>query len=101
MRIANQLIKDGHATRAFLGASAADGSTGGATLQDVQSGSAAAKAGLADGDTITKVDGRTIANGEALVATIRSAPAGSTVELTYVRAGATRTARVTLGSVDV
>jgi putative serine protease PepD len=101
MRVANQLIKDGHATRAFLGASAADAEGGGATLQDVQSGSAAAKAGLADGDTITKVDGRTIADGEALVATIRSAPAGSTVELTYVRDGSSHTVRVTLGSVAV
>ncbi len=101
MRIANQLIKDGHATRAFLGASATDANGGGATLQNVQSGSAAAKAGLADGDTITKVDGRTIVNGEALVATIRSAPAGSTVQLTYVRGGASHTVGVTLGSVAV
>jgi putative serine protease PepD len=100
MRIANEIIKDGHATRAVLGASATDAADGGATLSNVQSGSAAAKAGLQDGDVVTKVDGRTIADGESLVAAIRSAAPGASVQLTYVRSGQTHTVTATLGSVQ-
>ena len=99
MRIADQLISTGHATRALLGASASDAVDGGAKLVDIQAGSAAAKAGLADGDVVTRVGSVPLANAEALVAAIRSASPGSTVELTYIRAGVANTVHVTLGSI--
>jgi putative serine protease PepD len=98
MRIANELIKTGHATRAVLGAAATDAQNGGATLQNIQGGSAAQKAGLQNGDVVTHVDGAVVENAEALVAAIRTASPGSTVELSVVRDGLTRTVRVTLGS---
>jgi putative serine protease PepD len=100
MRIANEIIRTGHATRAVLGASAADADNGGATLQDIQDGSAAQQAGLVAGDVVTHVNGEVIDNAEALVAAIRTAAPGSTVELAVVHDGTTRTVNVTLGSVD-
>ncbi|MFD2082780.1 putative serine protease PepD [Actinopolymorpha cephalotaxi] len=101
--IAEQLIAKGHAEHAQLGVAAgtstgSDGVSGGATLGTVTAGGAAAKAGLQQGDVVTKVDERPVADADALVAAIRSYRPGDKVTLTYVRNGATHTATVTLGT---
>lgn len=99
-RIADQLIKTGSSTRALLGARLTDSTSGtsGAVLQSVDSGSAAAKAGLQSGDVVTKFGKQLIDSSEALVAAVRSAVPGSSVTVTYQRNGSTRTVDITLGS---
>ncbi|MGQ0774429.1 MAG: S1C family serine protease [Pseudonocardiales bacterium] len=103
-RIADELIQTGRATQAVLGvtvpARQPDGS--GALIQEVMPDSAAARAGLQPGEVITKVDGRVIENGDALVAAIRSYSPGSQVTLT-VSGGvnATRQVGLTLGGQQV
>jgi putative serine protease PepD len=103
-RIADELITTGRATQAVLGVSvpAGRGDTAGATVQEVLPDSAAARAGIAPGDTITKVNDRVIDSGDALVAAIRSHPPGARVTLTVrERTGGTKPVEVTLGSQQV
>jgi putative serine protease PepD len=98
MRIADQLRNGGTASRAVLGVSADDAATGGATLTEVAADSGAAKAGLQSGDVVTKVGSTRISGLQSLLATVRSLEPGSTVDVTYVRDGATSTVKVTLGT---
>jgi putative serine protease PepD len=104
-RIATQLIETGSATHAQLGVSVRDASTtgsqvfsDGAAVGQVTAGGAAEKAGLQDGDIITKVGSRPVDSADALIAAIRSHQPGDRVTLTYVRSGSTKTVTVTLGS---
>jgi S1-C subfamily serine protease len=104
-RIAKELIKDGKATRAFLGVSAqtdaADGSTqvgDGAVIVKVTSGGAAEKAGLRVGDVVTAVDDRPVTTSTELTAGIRAHAPGDTVTLTVRRGNDTQQVDVTLGS---
>ena len=98
--IAEELAETGAATHAMIGVSIGDatGETRGAAIQAVEPGSAAADAGLQEGDIVTKIDDRLITDGTSLVAAARSYRPGDTVTLTYVRDGETHTAEVTLGS---
>jgi putative serine protease PepD len=98
MRIADQLRNGGTASRAVLGVSAEDAATGGATLTQVAPDSGAARAGLQNGDVITQVGTSRISGLQSLLATVRSLEPGSTVDVTYVRDGATSTVEVTLGT---
>jgi serine protease DegQ len=102
-----QLISKGKATHAFLGVQPADVtatlarefnldvSSGALVLQVVQ-GSAAAKAGLRQGDVITAIAGEKIDGVEDLLAALRKHRAGQRVALKIVRAGKTQTVDVTL-----
>jgi putative serine protease PepD len=101
--IADQLVKTGKAVHAQLGVSVgdnADGSSsaGGAQIANVQSGSAADKAGLQQGDIVTKVGDRNIDSADALIAAIRSHRPGDQLTLTYTRGGSSHPATATLGS---
>lgn len=81
---------------AFLGVSLSTDSSS-ATVQSVLSGTAAAKTDLAAGDTITKVDGTTVASGSALSAAIAEHAVGDSITITYTDTdGASHTATVTL-----
>jgi putative serine protease PepD len=100
-----QQLRDGKTpTHARMGVSVTDASSNngllsGAGISAVNSGSAAAKAGLKRGEVITKVDDDIITGSEALVATIRGHRPGDTVTLTVVDGGnKTRHVRVTLDS---
>jgi putative serine protease PepD len=95
-RIADELRSGGSATRAVLGISAAD-AAGGATVTVVADNSAAAAAGLREGDVITAVGTTRVTGSDSLIATIRSLDPKSTVEVTYLRDGRTATTTVTLG----
>jgi putative serine protease PepD len=106
-RIAGELIANGKATHAVIGvevvgtngqSGSSASSTIGATLGTVQSGGPAAEAGLKAGDVITAVDQQRIEDADGLIAAIRSHAPDQKVTLTYVRAGKTSTAQVTLGS---
>ena len=98
--IADELIESGQATHARIGLSVGNttGETSGALVAEVENGSGADEAGLAEGDVITKIDDRIITDGTSLVAAARSYRPGDTVTLTYVRDGETQSVEVTLGS---
>lgn len=71
----------------------------GAGVQGVISGTAAATAGLAAGDTITAVNGAAISSSSALTAALAGHAPGERVTLSWVDAsGASTTATVTLGT---
>jgi S1-C subfamily serine protease len=82
---------------AFLGVQVSGQSTGGVVLKGVVDGSAAAEAGLAAGDTITRVDGQRISSAKDLKAALAPQRPGDTVSVTWTDAsGSTQTADVTL-----
>jgi putative serine protease PepD len=99
-RIADELESKGTATKAVLGVASED-ADGGAKLTQVSDGGAAAAAGLRVGDVVTSVGSARITGTESLLATVRSAAPGSTVEIGYQRDGQPASAKVTLGSADV
>jgi putative serine protease PepD len=99
-RIADELQSKGTATRAVLGVASQD-AEGGAKLTQVTDGGAAAAAGLRVGDVVTSVGSTRITGTESLLATVRSAAPGSTVEVGYQRDGQPASSKVTLGSADV
>jgi serine protease Do len=68
---------------------------GGALLQDVREGSAAAKAGLRTGDIVVEFDGERVRGARHFSRLVRETPAGRAVKGTYVRDGARRTADIT------
>ena len=102
IRVANELRNNnGRATHASLGVSVrpnSPASTPGAVVSDVTAGGPAAQAGIPKDAVVTKLDDRTIASGDALVAAVRSHAPGEKVTVTYVANGQTRTASVTLGT---
>ena len=99
-RIATQLIEQGYATRAVLGASVLNESQVlGAQIAGVERGGPAQEAGLPEDAVVTKVDDRNIESGDALVAAVRSHSPGDKVTLTYSTRGQgeEQTVEVTLG----
>jgi serine protease Do len=103
-----QLMEKGHVTRGWMGvriqAVTADiaESLGlkkaeGALVDEPQSGSPAAKAGIRAGDVITAVDGKDVQDSRDLARTIGAMAPGSSVKLAIMRNGETRTLMVTLG----
>ncbi len=90
-------------THARLGVSVSDASSNnglltGAGIEQVNPGSAAAKAGLQKGDVITKVNSDVVTSSESLVAMVRGYRPGDRVTLTFVRGGKTQTVTITLDS---
>ena len=100
--IVNQLVAGEDPTHARMAVSVSDvpGDTlaRGALVQSVEAGGPAAKAGLREGDVVTKVDDVPIADSESLVAIIRGHRPGDEVEITYLRGDDERTVTVELGS---
>jgi putative serine protease PepD len=100
--IVNQITDKQAPTHARLGVSVTDVSgntlTQGAQLRSVENGGAADKAGLKDGDVITKVDDQVIDGSESLVATIRGHRPDDSVQITYLRGDKTHTTNADLGS---
>lgn len=97
-RVADQLIATGKATTPILGVKLDMGFTkGGAKVQSLTPGSAAAQAGLQAGDIITALDGRQIHDGTELVVAVRSHAPGDRVVVTFTRNGQTQKATLVLG----
>ncbi|WP_330250410.1 trypsin-like peptidase domain-containing protein [Nocardia sp. NBC_00565] len=81
-RVADELIKTGHATYAQIGIKLRPQDTAARVLEATPDGPAA-KAGIPAGVVITKVDDRTIDSGDALIAAVRSHQPGDKVKITY------------------
>jgi S1-C subfamily serine protease len=85
--------------RAYLGVSSqAVVGTPGATVIDVGAGTPAAGAGLQVGDVIVALDNTPVTDPDSLSAAIGAKKPGDRATVTYQRAGARRTAQVTLGT---
>ena len=100
-----QDIRDGKASSTVhIGASAflgiqVGGSSGGIVVSGVVPGSAAEKAGITAGSTITSVDGQRVSTNPQMRALIAPHHPGDTVSITWTTAsGKSRTADVTFGS---
>jgi putative serine protease PepD len=107
LRIANDIIKNGHATHGLLGAtvedvttdgSATTSKTVGAEIASVSSGEAAANAGIQKGDVVTNFNGIPITGATDLTAQVRVLEAGTKASITYVRSGKVVKTTVTLGT---
>ncbi|WP_426564172.1 S1C family serine protease [Angustibacter sp. McL0619] len=84
----------------YLGVGLYDGDA--ATVADTLDGSAAADAGLQQGDTITSVDGQQVGSASELRAAIAAHQAGARVRLTWTTAdGQQESATVTLGQAPI
>jgi S1-C subfamily serine protease len=70
----------------------------GALVQTLQAGSAAARAGIQQGDVIVKVDGKTVTSSEDVINGVRSHAPGDKVSVTVDRKGTKKTFQVTLGT---
>jgi serine protease Do len=87
-------------TRAFLGVNSEKNpgdAAQGAKIKAVTKGSAAEKAGLREGDVITKVDEITVSGPEDLVKAVHKYKPEDKITLTYLRAGKSQKTTATLG----
>jgi putative serine protease PepD len=100
-KTAQQLISTGKADHPALGVQVDRSYTGdGAKLASggVQAGSAAAQAGLKDGDVITEFEGKKVTDADALIVAIRARNVGDTVSLKVQRGNQIVDVRMTLQS---
>jgi len=74
-----------------------DGPDRGAKVRSVEPESAAEKAGVEDGDVITRFDGEAVRSARQLVRLVRETPAGREVTIEVKRGGTTKTLTATLG----
>ncbi|MER7081016.1 S1C family serine protease [Saccharopolyspora kobensis] len=98
-RIAQELIRTGHVQHADLGVNAksvSDGLADGAQVQNVQDGSAAAAAGIAEGDVIIRVGERKVGSADELVVAVDRHQVGERIPVAVVRQGRELVLDVTL-----
>ncbi|MGC5016695.1 S1C family serine protease [Streptosporangium sp. DT93] len=97
-QVAQELIADGTVSHAFLGVSVTDatGDAGGALVGQITQGSPADKAGIKQGDLITKIDDTVVDEAATVVGAVRGFKPGQQVTIAYVRDGQAQTATVTL-----
>jgi putative serine protease PepD len=97
--VASQLVAGKEIQHAYLGVQVADAAgQAGATLATVYDGTPAARAGLQQGDVVTKLDDVTITESDDLSNVIDAKKPGDKLAVTYERDGKTRHATVTLGT---
>jgi putative serine protease PepD len=106
--IAEELIRTGKATHPVIGVQAQTetdsqqpvAGRAGALVRAVVAGGPAERAGIQPGDLIVAINGARVSSVDDLIVEIRKARVGESVEVTYVRGGAHRRAKVTLVSDD-
>jgi putative serine protease PepD len=97
--VVDQLVAGKTVAHAYLGVRVQDSASPlGADLAQIIPGTPAAKAGLRDGDVVTRLDGTAITSESGLSAVIDGKKPGDTMTVTYVRRGKTATVTVTLVS---
>jgi putative serine protease PepD len=85
--------------RPWLGLSTTPATSGaGARVGSVTAGSPADRAGVREGDTVTKVDGSAIRGPDGVAGAIASRSPGDRIEVEVTRGGSTETLAVTLGT---
>ena len=98
-QIVGGLIDNGSVQHAYLGIAIDDSSaSAGASLAEVRAGTPAARAGLKNGDVITKFGDESVGSADELRRLVDSKQPGDKVELTVTRNGKTQTITVTLGT---
>ncbi|MGN9847168.1 S1C family serine protease [Nonomuraea sp. H19] len=97
-QVSEQLISQGKVSHAYLGVSVADatGDTPGALVRQVTAGSPAEKAGLQQGDLITKIGDVQVDGGDTVVGQVRGFKVGQQVVVTYLRDGKEDTVTITM-----
>ncbi|MEV4347649.1 trypsin-like peptidase domain-containing protein [Actinoplanes sp. NPDC049596] len=95
-QVAQDLMAGKKVSHPALGVSVADAENGGALVNQVTADSAAAKAGLQQGDVITSADGKNIGDSDDLVAAVQGGAVGQQMTIEYTRDGAKKTVTVTL-----
>ncbi|GAB3398787.1 hypothetical protein GCM10027568_36280 [Humibacter soli] len=104
-RIANDLITNGKVVYPYFGVQVTPippavaerwGIEDGLYVQSVDPQGSAAKAGLQQGDIITKIDGQAANRADVLTTLLLTRKAGDTVQLTYVRDGTEHNVTATL-----
>ncbi|TVT47909.1 PDZ domain-containing protein, partial [Amycolatopsis rhizosphaerae] len=101
IRIARVLISNGQVKHPDIGinaASVAAETSEGAQVLNVADGGPAARAGIAEGDVITKVGDRMVRNAAELTVAVRAHKVGEVVPVRLVRQGRPLVVDVTLGS---
>lgn len=104
-RIAEEIMATGSASHGLLGAMVSDSANSdaaasfsvGAKVVKLTSGGAAEKAGVLEGDIVTKFNGVAITSASELTAAVRQEKAGAKATLELIRAGKTLTLSVVLG----
>ncbi|WP_328300650.1 trypsin-like peptidase domain-containing protein [Streptomyces sp. NBC_00435] len=108
-RVAEELMRTGHATHPVIGVTldmeysgdgARVGEKGEGGKPAVTAGGPGALAGIRPGDVITKVDGVRVHGGDELVIKIRAHRPGDALTLTVLREGRERTLEMVLGSAN-
>jgi putative serine protease PepD len=100
--VAEEIIRTGRATHPAIGISASteaaddQNEQAGALVQQLTPGGGASEAGLRAGDLIVQVEDIEVGSVDELILAVRESKVGDSVEVTYLRDGATRTAQVTL-----
>ncbi|MFB4276728.1 S1C family serine protease [Nonomuraea sp. MTCD27] len=96
--VSEQLISKGTVSHVYLGVSLADatGDVPGALVRQVTAGGPAEKAGLKQGDLITKIGGTPVQGGDTVVGQVRGYKVGQQVEITYQRDGKPGTVTLTM-----
>ena len=97
-KVANGIISGQPVKHAYVGVSLGQSSTGGATVNAVQSGSPAESAGLKPGDVITAVNGTGVNSTDQFIQTVDNYSPGDKVTLTVNRGGQQQHVQVTLGT---
>ncbi|MFC4120234.1 S1C family serine protease [Nonomuraea zeae] len=97
-QVSEQLISSGKVSHAFLGVSVTDatGDVPGALVREITAGSPAEKAGLQQGDLITKIGDKAVDGGDTVVGQVRGFKPGQQVKITYMRDGKAAEVTVTL-----
>ncbi|WIM95683.1 trypsin-like peptidase domain-containing protein [Actinoplanes oblitus] len=94
--VAKALMEGKKVSHPALGVSVTTAENGGALVSQVVANSAAAKAGIQQGDVITKVDGKEIAQSDDLVAAVQTGEVGQKMTISFTRNGAAKSVTVTL-----
>ncbi|GIE93985.1 S1C family serine protease [Paractinoplanes rishiriensis] len=94
--VAEDLMAGRKVSHPALGVSVTDAENGGALVKSVTPESAAAKAGLQQGDVVTQVDGKAIDGSNDLVAAVQQGKVGQQMTLDYTRDGAKKQVTATL-----
>ncbi|MBL7255063.1 S1C family serine protease [Paractinoplanes lichenicola] len=95
-QVVDDLMAGKKVSHPALGVSVTEAENGGALVSQVTANSAAAKAGLEQGDVITAADGKNIGDSDDLVAAVQSGAVGQKMTLDFTRGGEKKQVTVTL-----